>query len=142
MAWIRLARVFQRIDRGSAEELRRADVSLAQFDVLAQVGAREGLTQQALADRLLVTKGNVCQILDRLETRGWIERRPVPGSRANALFLTGEGWRVRDAVLPGHEERIAARFDALSDDEVATLASLLRRVDRSLDRDQQQGEKK
>jgi DNA-binding MarR family transcriptional regulator len=42
----------------------------AQFDVLAHVGAVEGMTQQELADSILVTKGNVALLLDRVEGRG------------------------------------------------------------------------
>lgn len=67
LAWLRLARVYTAIDRRTAQFLRRFDLTTAQFDVIAQVGAHEGLTQQELAEALLVTKGNVTQLLDRLE---------------------------------------------------------------------------
>src|SRR6185312_3683449 len=74
LAWLRLARVYQKIDRASAEQLRRWGLSVAQFDVLAHIGAREGLSQQQLADSLLVTKGNVTQLLHRLEHDGLVRR--------------------------------------------------------------------
>ncbi|HEY8492104.1 MAG TPA: MarR family transcriptional regulator, partial [Dehalococcoidia bacterium] len=89
LAWLRLARVFQRLERALVQQLRAWDLSLAQFDLLAHVGAAEGLTQQELADRLLVTKGNVCQLLEKLERRGLVVRRPE--GRANRLFLTPAG---------------------------------------------------
>src|SRR5437764_3859966 len=74
MAWLRLARVFQKVDRASADHLRCWGLSVAQFDVLAHVGATEGQTQQELADSLLVTKGNVCQLVGRMEADGLIRR--------------------------------------------------------------------
>ncbi len=74
-AWLRLIRVFQRVDHASQEQLRAWDISVAQFDVIGHVGAAEGMTQQALADRLLVSKGNICQLLDKLEHARLIERR-------------------------------------------------------------------
>src|SRR3712207_4826461 len=74
LAWMRLARLFHRVERDWGEHLRGWDLNVAQFDVLAHVGASEGMTQQELADSLLVTKGNVCQLLDRMEGRGWISR--------------------------------------------------------------------
>src|SRR3712207_3608188 len=98
LAWMRLARVFQRVERDWGEHLRGWDLNVAQFDVLAHVGASEGMTQQELADSLLVTKGNVCQLLDRMEGRGWISRRQE--GRANRLFLTGKGRRLFDEVVP------------------------------------------
>lgn len=66
ITWLRLARVYQRVDRASAEHLSAYGLSVGQFDVLAQVGAREGITQNELAEKLLVTKSNVCQILRRM----------------------------------------------------------------------------
>src|SRR3712207_979909 len=86
LAWLRLARVFQKVERASGEHLRRWDLSVAQFDVLAHVGVFEGVVQHDLAESLLVTEGNVCQLLDRMEGRGLILRRKE--GRANKLFLT------------------------------------------------------
>ena len=132
-AWMRLARVFQKIDRRSAEAFRAAGLTTAQFDVLAQVGAREGGSQQELADLLLVTKGNVAQVLDRMEERGLIERRPVERGRGNRLFLTDEGKHIRAAVVPAQEHRITGLFAGLSSDEQSDLRRLLRKLERSLD---------
>ncbi len=131
MGWLRLMRVFQKIDRASGEHLRAWDLSVAQFDVLAHVGASEGMTQQELADSLLVTKGNVCQLLDRMEGRGLILRRQE--GRTNRLFLTEEGRRLFEEVVPAHEAMIAGRFSVLSEKEQAQLYELLRKFDRALD---------
>src|SRR5918998_4123187 len=98
LAWLRLMRVFQKVDRASGERLRAWDLSVGQFDVLARVGAAEGIVQQELADFLLVTKGNVCQLLDRMEGRGLILRRRE--GRDNRIFPTGEGRRPFDEGVP------------------------------------------
>jgi DNA-binding MarR family transcriptional regulator len=111
--------------------LKGWDLSGAQFDVLAHVGASEGMTQQELADSLLVTKGNVCQLLDKLEGRGLISRRQE--GRANRLFLTEAGRRVFDEVVPAHEAVIADQFSLLSEEEQALLHELLRKFDWALD---------
>src|SRR5262249_55712164 len=103
---------------------------VAQFDVLARVGAREGITQQELAEALLVTKGNVCQLLDRMEATGWIVRRP--DGRANRLFLTPAGRRLHDEVAPAHEGLIEQLFGALTGDEQRELGRLLKRLNRAL----------
>jgi DNA-binding MarR family transcriptional regulator len=131
LAWLRLMRVFQKVDRLSGERLRAWDLSVGQFDVLAHVGAAEGIVQQELADSLLVTKGNVCQLLDRMEGRGLILRRRE--GRNNRIFLTEEGRRLFDEVVPAHEALIAERFSALSRAEQERLHELLRKLDRALD---------
>jgi DNA-binding MarR family transcriptional regulator len=130
VAWLRLARVFQKIDRVSAERFRCRGLSVAQFDVLAQVGAAEGITQQQLADSLLVTKGNVCQLIDRMEQAGLLERRHE--GRANRLFLTERGVEVYYGEVPAQEELIATLFSPLSPEEQNQLLDLLRKLDRGL----------
>jgi DNA-binding MarR family transcriptional regulator len=131
LGWLRLMRVYHKVDRVSGEHLKGWDLSVAQFDVLAHVGASEGMTQQELADSLLVTKGNVCQLLDKLEGRGLISRHQE--GRANRLFLTAEGQRLFDEVVPAHEAMIADRFSVLSGEEQTQLHELLRKFDRALD---------
>jgi DNA-binding MarR family transcriptional regulator len=130
LTWLRLARVFQKIDHASAEHLRGWGLSVAQFDVLAQVGTAPGLTQQELADALLVTKGNICQLLDRLEQGGLIERRQE--GRAKRLFLTQAGQQLFASVVPAQERMIARLFSTLSPEEERALLGSLRKLDHAL----------
>jgi DNA-binding MarR family transcriptional regulator len=127
---MRLARVYQKVDRASVLHLRRFGLSVAQFDVLARVGAAPGMTQQELADALLVTKGNVCQLLDRMEADGLLERRPE--GRAKRLHLTERGERLRADAVPAQERLVAAQLEALSPDEQRQLLALVRKLERSL----------
>ncbi|MBI4492112.1 MAG: MarR family transcriptional regulator [Chloroflexi bacterium] len=130
LAWLRLVRVFLKVEHASTEHLRRQGLSGAQFDVLAHVGAAEGITQQELADALLVTKGNVCQLLDRMERCGLLVRRQE--GRANHLALTEQGRRLFEEVVPAHEALIAEQFSALAPEEQVQLLGLLRKLDRAL----------
>jgi DNA-binding MarR family transcriptional regulator len=134
LAWLRLIRVYQQVERAASAPLRQHDLSPAQFDVIAHVGAAEGLTQQELAASLLVTKGNVTQLLDRLEGCGLIERRQL--GRAKRIFLTERGRTVFCQVVPAHEARISAQFAALSLEEQRELHRLLRKLDRALRTDE------
>jgi DNA-binding MarR family transcriptional regulator len=129
---MRLARVYTAIDRRTAHFLRQFELTTAQFDVIAQVGAREGLTQQELAQALLVTKGNVTQLLDRLEERGLIERRTAPRRRGKAIHLTESGHALNRQVVPAQEAHIASLFEPLEPENRIRLGSLLRRIDRAL----------
>jgi len=132
LGWFRLARTFQLIDRRTAAHLKAFDLTVAQFDVLAQVGAAEGMTQQKLADALLVTKGNVAQLLDRMESRNLIERRPAGFGRANLVYLTTNGRALHRKTVPAQEDLIDRCFCALTKDEQEQLARLLRKLEQSL----------
>jgi DNA-binding MarR family transcriptional regulator len=130
VAWLRLARVFAKIERRAVEQLRPHGLSYGQFDVLAHVGAAPGMSQQELANALLVTKGNVCQLLDKLEAADLLVRRPE--GRTNRLFLTDKGRNVYATVVPEHEAHVAEQLAALEPDEQRQLLRLLRRLDRAL----------
>ena len=130
LAWLRILRVVQKVERDLAGQLKIWGLNNAQFDVLAHVGAVEGITQQELADSLLVTKGNVTQLLDRMESRGLIERRPQ--GRTNRLFPTDEGRRTFAGVVPAHEALIDERLSVLSKEEQKQLLELMRKLDHAL----------
>ncbi|NJO84874.1 MAG: MarR family transcriptional regulator [Blastochloris sp.] len=130
LAWLRLAQVFQKIDTASARHFRQHELTTAQFDVLARVGVAEGLSQQELAGSLLVTKGNISQILKRMEQQGLIKR--CQEGRTNCLFLTEEGRYLHKQAVPAQEALIIELMQALSLEEQHQLLHLLRKVDRSL----------
>ncbi|HNP73424.1 MAG TPA: MarR family transcriptional regulator [Kouleothrix sp.] len=130
LAWLRLARVFQKVDTRSERFFRQHGLNAAQFDVLAQVGAASGISQQELANALLVTKGNISQLLNRLEQDGLITRRQE--GRTNCLSLTERGQELFAAVVPQQEALIAGMLAPLSADEQHELLRLLRKLDQNL----------
>ena len=130
LGWLRLARIYHKVAHVLTDHLRCKGLSIAQFDVLAHVGAAEGRTQQELADSLLVSKGNVCQLLDRMQESGLIVRRQE--GRANRLFLTESGRKLYQDVVPSHQALISAQLASLTPEEQTQLLGLLRTVDHAL----------
>ena len=130
LAWLRLYRVAQKIDRAQSVHLRSWGLNTAQFDVLAHVGAHTRMTQQELADSLLVTKGNVSQLLDRMEKLGLLRR--CQEKRNNTLVLTEKGQQLYDLVVPTTEKLIEDQLAVLSTAEAADLLRLVRKLDQSL----------
>jgi DNA-binding MarR family transcriptional regulator len=114
--WVQMVRTYTRLQRRLEQVLDRHGLTLPQFDVLATLRTGEGITQQELAARLLVTKGNVCGVLDRMESAKWVERRADPQDRrANRLYLTRQGKDLLTATLPDHHQilgRAMAPFQA------------------------------
>lgn len=128
-AWIRLLRLYQKVRPALGKKLRGLGLTAAEFDILDTLAAREGFTQQELADALLMTKGNITYHLFRMAERGLVDRRAE--GRKNRLYLTGEGRRLLEEALPEHKALINERFSGLSVEERAQLADLLRKLERS-----------
>lgn len=133
MAWLHMMRVSDKMARLSNEHIRCLGMTSAQFDVLSQLSTHEGISQQALSEKLFVTKGNVCGLIGRMEQHDLVVRRPDPNDkRANLLFLTDKGRALAEKVMPEQERFVAQQMSVLSPEEEATLRSLLRQLDRSL----------
>jgi DNA-binding MarR family transcriptional regulator len=67
--------------------------------VLRAIG-EEGATLTELSERLAVTKQAAIKVVDEMERRGFIERRPHPADRrAKVLVATEHGQRVRATAL-------------------------------------------
>jgi DNA-binding MarR family transcriptional regulator len=128
-AWVRMLRVSQVVQPALIERLRGLGLNPAEFDILDTLAAREGLTQQDLANALLVTKGNMTYHLCRMAERGLVDRRPE--GRKNRLYLTAAGRSLLEEALPEHEALIDERFSGLSVEERAQLANLLGKLERS-----------
>ena len=110
LAWIRLMRVYHQIDRHTADIMKKYDLSVPRFDVLVHAGAREGRSQQELADAMFVTKGNICQLLDGMEAENLLYRRRK--GRTNHIFLTDEGQDLRRRALNEQVAAINTAMDA------------------------------
>ena len=102
---------------------------LAALQALESAGDSLPLSQ--LADRLSCVKSNITQLVDRLETDGYVERQADAHDRRTRLaVLTREG---RKACRDGTQIQQAAERDllgTLSADETQQLAALLAKVRR------------
>src|SRR5438046_492546 len=70
--WAGMAHVVQMIEQAVAALLAEHGLNLGQYDILMNVVAVEGLTQQELADRLCHSKANVSQLIDKMERGGLV----------------------------------------------------------------------
>jgi len=124
--WFRFLRLHRRATSAIAAGLKEIGLSIPQFDLLSTLTEEEGLSQQELAERLYVTKGNVSGLLDRMVEAGLVERRSPPGDRrSNALFLTPRGHALAERGIAAQQAYVTGTLGTL---EPADLADLERIV--------------
>ena len=94
--------------------------------VLGVLDAAEPLSQQQAAQRLRIDRTTMVALIDTLEGKGLVARRPHPGDRRNyALHLTAAGEQAMtdlSQVSLEHEQAISA---PLTEAERAQLSKLL-----------------
>ena len=130
MAFKQLLVTFLKLQRQLETVLDPFGLVLSQFEALVKIQANPSLIQQELVSHLLVTKGNVGALLDRLESMGLVERRPDPlDRRANRLHLTPLGHTTVDRIRTEHRGFLDASFRNLTDRQCGELQSLLRAIE-------------
>ena len=92
-SWFAVVRAYQECNRRYAQLLKRFDLTIPQFDVLnavRQLGAQA--TPRAIADELVVTRGNITGVLHRLQERSlMVTRHHAHDGRSFVCTLTSTG---------------------------------------------------
>ena len=118
--WFRLMRLHTRAHTAISEKLRAIGLSVPQCDVISTLSEQEGITQQQLAQRLYVTKGNISGLIDRLAKAGLVERRQSRGDkRSHALYLTDAGKRMAAEGIAIQREFVARSVSGLDEAQLS-----------------------
>jgi len=137
-AWVRLAAVLELLPGALDSQLRR-DAQITHFDyfVLAMLSEapHRTLRMTALAELTTATLARLSHVVQRLETRGLVERFPCPeDKRATNARLTEAGWDKMREAAPGHVDTVRENvIDALTPEQVAQLTGILDAVLHRLD---------
>lgn len=133
MLWVRLAMTFNVLYQEIKQELNREHLTLPQLDIIACLSRTRGLPLSELAERLLVTGGNITGIIDRLERDGYVYRvRDASDRRMVSALLTEKGFNLYRAFLPRYKETMRRINSGLTAPERKQLQRLLKKLAHSV----------
>ena len=111
------------------EQLARLDLDPAHFAVLTQLAVVDGRSQQELADLLRVHRNAMVGLVDELEERALVTRRPHPADRrAHAVHLTAHAREVLESIQSEADALESEILAPLDETERAQLLPLLHRI--------------
>lgn len=124
-----LSQVGIHASRRFAERIAEVDLNPPLFRILNLIDAAEGQSQQAIGERIQVPPSRMVALVDELEQRALVERRPNPSDRrVRALYLTRKGRnslaRGR-AIAKAHEEELTR---GMSETDRERLTKLLQKL--------------
>jgi MarR family 2-MHQ and catechol resistance regulon transcriptional repressor len=129
--YVKLSRAFRAVNARTGSRLAAAGITHTQLGVLEALLHLGPLTQRVLIDKVLTSPGNMTDVIDRLELRGYVGRCRAAADRRNVeVGLTAAGTAFISRLFPEHAADIGAAMNGLSDAELATLDQLLRRLGR------------
>lgn len=124
---VMLMRLATAIKKRSTEELM--GLKLRQVMLLSYLRYGAPALQQQLCEALWLDANNCVLLLNELEDMGYVERRRDPADRRRHMVeLTDEGRAALERAERAQESIGDEMFAALSDEERATLRSLLGRI--------------
>jgi len=127
--WVTLARCHATYGKAIAAKVQDYGLTTPQFGTLEALYHLGPLSLGDLADKLLVTGGNVTYVMDRLEDQGLVYRyRCAEDRRVIQAKLTPEGRDLVAEVFPGHASYIEHLSRHLTLEEQEVLSGLVRKL--------------
>jgi MarR family 2-MHQ and catechol resistance regulon transcriptional repressor len=121
------------LTRRLAADLDRVGVSATGFTMLVLLTSAGGeIELRTMRRRLGASKATATEVLDTLESRGFVTRARLESDRrAVAVSLTAAGRNLVTHAFPAHAERVREAFGVLDEVEKRQLAEICRKLDRA-----------
>jgi DNA-binding MarR family transcriptional regulator len=121
--------VARRLREMSQETLAPWDITPAYLRALRVLKRRGMIRLSELSDHLGIAPRSTTEVVDALEARGLVQRRPDPGDRRAILVeVTEHGASVLDAIRAARGTETMRIFGRLSESDRADLARILRQL--------------
>jgi len=129
MLWVRLAMTFNVVYHEIKNELGKEHLTVPQLEIISCLDRTKGLPLSEIAERLLVSGGNITGIIDRLERDGYVSRaRDKTDRRVVRALLTDKGFELYKSFLPRYRDVIHRINSVLTVQERKQLQRLLKKL--------------
>ncbi|MGB9632801.1 MAG: MarR family winged helix-turn-helix transcriptional regulator [Chloroflexaceae bacterium] len=127
-AYTLLRQVNSMMDIYNRYDLRSEDLTVPQFMIL-NYATPDGVPLSEISARMLCDNSNLTGIVDRLISKGYVQRRNDPQDRRVSLIcITPEGADKLRRIKPRHHARVSRRMRTLSQTQVQELRDLLQQL--------------
>jgi len=130
-AWLALLRCFSRIERVLMQYIAQEyNSSLPRYDVLTALAFNaQGLTMGELATMLMVSKGNITGVVQRLKSDGLVKKvTSTQDRRIQSVTISAEGRRLWEAMHADYDRIITELLSGQSDAQVQALTRALQKT--------------
>lgn len=126
----RLKRAYTTLRADLLREMQPLGLRITTYSALVLVVDNPGLRQSSIAQALEIKRSNMVVIINELEDKGLIKRKPIrTDRRANGLFPTAFGKRICAAATAVNLEREAKLLRCLDSAEIGQLCRLLQKIE-------------
>jgi MarR family 2-MHQ and catechol resistance regulon transcriptional repressor len=127
--FIALNRASQWINAHADRDIRLCGLNRTEFGVLELLYHKGSQPLQQIGGKVLMSSGNITYVIDKLEQKGYVQRRASKEDR-RLIFaeITDAGRQLIDDVFPKHATVIEAAAKGLTLEEKEVASKLLKKL--------------
>ena len=119
------------------QRLQEHSITRVQWTALFYIGKNEGITQRDLAKKLDSNESSIVRLVDRMEKENIVSREKDPADRRiTKLFLTEEGMKKRDEILPIGDKFSKDCIKGISEEDLETFKEVLNKMVKNINKSQ------
>jgi DNA-binding MarR family transcriptional regulator len=128
-AWLKVIESYNLCIQLLGKRLEKANVSVAEHDVLIALLHNPGATQQQIAKACFVAKSGVSMLLAKLEVSGLVRREADESdARIKRAYLTAKGEKTALKTFSIQQEIVDLMAKPVSDSDLKTIATVMESV--------------
>ncbi|WP_411347003.1 MarR family winged helix-turn-helix transcriptional regulator [Paenibacillus sp. WLX2291] len=130
---LRLFRIWMKASKALVDNIQKDiashKISNENFITLELLYSKGAHPVQKISEILSIPSGSITYVVNKLEQKGLVARKPNPDDRrAFNVDITDAGRALFDEVFPKHVHTISSNFASVSNEEKEQLIELLKKI--------------
>ncbi|MEK3889451.1 MarR family winged helix-turn-helix transcriptional regulator [Bacillus sp. FSL K6-3431] len=127
--FIVLSRALQSIKKRVEEDIKCLGLNPTEFSVLELIYSKGDQPIQKIGEKVLIASSSITYVVDKLEKKKLIERKPCPKDRRiTYAAITNEGTELMSEVFPKHKVAMKEICGGLDSKEKEVLIEQLKKL--------------
>ena len=124
-----LTRAVQAVTKRVEEDIRSYGINPTEFAVLELLLHKGDQPIQKIGDKVLLASSSITYVVDKLEKKNLLERKPCPKDRrVTYASITEKGNELMSDIFPKHQEAVQKIFGGLNDEEKEWMTQHLKKL--------------
>ncbi|MDC3413133.1 MarR family transcriptional regulator [Aquibacillus sp. 3ASR75-11] len=124
-----LSKAYRSITDKVEADIRKKGLNPTEFGVLELLFHRGDQPLQKIGEKILLASGSITYVVDKLEEKKYIKRKPCPEDRRiTYASITDKGKELLNDIFPDHWSRIEEITDGLDKEEKESAIKLLKKL--------------
>ncbi|PRO66196.1 MarR family winged helix-turn-helix transcriptional regulator [Alkalicoccus urumqiensis] len=124
-----LTRAAQAVKKQAEEDIRQHGLNPTEFAVLELLYHKGEQPIQKIGGKVLIASSSITYVVDKLEKKAYLSRRPCPTDRrVTYASLTEEGTDLMNEIFPKHRQRMHDVLGGVTEDEKTSLIELMKKL--------------